>query len=928
MNRKMKMLSIVVFAIMLVCSLFNTTALAADTSDTIQTEIAGEVISTNGKTVVAVILHGEADILTKSEVEAEYNGITSWNTKNGNRVSTGDTFNVGSNTYTVAIYGDVDSNGLVDSSDALLIERVAVKLPGYSLTEVQRIAADVDLVDGSINSIDSLRIKKFKVTLESTTVSGNPTKKEDPKPEVPQNLTAIYGQTLADVKLPASDKGTYIFEDALNTPVGNAGNNTFSVIYVPNDLLKYKVVRISVTIKVEKAEPGVEIPNGLTATVGDTLADVTLPTSTIGTWEWVDPSTTSVGNAGNNVFKATFTPKDTNNFKTKTVDVTIKVIAATVPTEKVTSIVVTETPNTTTNYCYSDIEVATIEATTESGALTTVNNSILEVKATNATVKIVNGKIVLNAAQAGTYDITFTKKGVATDAKITTPNDSTVEITKITATVKEDETINKITVKDSTGKEVSGTIELFAGKDDNYYTIVFSHDYGTGKRNVEYTKSVSDVTLDLGSSNVFDANTTKFYNGTTLATGNFDRLRISTANVATATTGTIKIAVNGTTASKDITVNVRPIQIYEIAIKSTTGSIVDDKEITINLEVTGSDNKPKKFEYAANVIGLGANSEIKVQSTNPDHPQVLSRFLKLTALNEAGSAATSGQDIKAIKLTLSKEFDDVLTGSYAGLVVKDVLKEGIVIRYQGVENSNSDTLVEKTVVYKFAGLDTLNDPSDEEDSNGNPTGGDASVDKTALLPIETLGIEVKNKPTEITAEQVEKIEELYKDIKVNVKVKENGTETNKETTLADLKAEGAKVEVDKSVDGKVTIKVTYDGKSTEIELTVKAEEVKPSKAPEKVPNSSDDKKDETIVDKEVADKNTADKEQSTDKTEQTGTNGDTSKVEENKGEQVKEPEKTPDSSNVPETPVAPEGQPIENPTPEATPAEVTVVPEV
>ncbi len=927
MNRKMKMLSIVVFAIMLVCSLFNTTALAADTSDTIQTEIAGEVISTNGKTVVAVILHGEADILTKSEVEAEYNGITSWNTKNGNRVSTGDTFNVGSNTYTVAIYGDVDSNGLVDSSDALLIERVAVKLPGYSLTEVQRIAADVDLVDGSINSIDSLRIKKFKVTLESTTVSGNPTKKEDPKPEVPQNLTAIYGQTLADVKLPASDKGTYIFEDALNTPVGNAGNNTFSVIYVPNDLLKYKVVRISVTIKVEKAEPGVEIPNGLTATVGDTLADVTLPTSTIGTWEWVDPSTTSVGNAGNNVFKAIFTPKDTNNFKTKTVDVTIKVIAATVPTEKVTSIVVKETPNTTTNYCYNDIEVATIEATTESGALTTVNNSILEVKATNATVKIVNGKIVLNAAQAGTYDITFTKKGIATDAKITTPNNSSIEITKITAQVKEDETINKIVVKDSAGKEVSGAINLFAGKLNNYYALEFYHNYGTGKREYKISKDkifVNNATLDLGTSNAFDSNGTKFCNGTSVATNNFDSLRIATSNVTSATTGTIKISIDG--VSKDIVVNVKPVQLYEFNIVSSEKSLVDDGEVIIKFAATGSDTEHKVINVGT--VGITAISSIKIQSVK--YSTVLTRIFTVAQLTNAGTTASGEDEVTGIKLAFKPgvTLDSTVSFNSETLVVKDVLKEGIVIKYQGVETTNSDTLVEKTVVYNFEGLDTINDSSDEEDSNGNPTGGDASVDKTALLPIETLGIEVKNKPTEITAEQVEKIEELYKDIKVNVKVKENGTETNKETTLADLKAEGAKVEVDKKVDGKVTIKVTYDGKSTEIELTVKAEEVKPSKAPEKVPSSSDDKKDETIVDKEVADKNTADKEQSTDKTEQTGTNGDTSKVEENKEEQVKEPEKTPDSSNVPETPVAPEGQPIENPTPEATPAEVTVVPEV
>lgn len=898
MSRKMKMLSVILFAIIVVCSLFNVTTLAAEKADSIQSEIAGEVIASNGKTVVAVILQGKDDILTKSEIEAEYNGVTKWNTKNGNRVSTGDTFSVGSNDYVVAIYGDVDSDGFIDSADALLIERVVVKLPNYSLNEIQRIAADVDSVDGSLNSIDSLRIKKFKVGLENTTVVGNPTKKEDPKPEIPKNLTAVYGQKLSDVKLPTSDKGTYKFEDAANTSVGEVGNNKFSVIYIPNDLSKYKVVRITVTIKVEKAEPSVVAPKGLTATVGQTLADVTLPTATNGTWKWDDESL-SVGSEGTHTFSATFTPSDTKNYKPVTMKVTVVVTATTVPTEKVTSIVVTETPNTTTNYCYSDIEVATITATTESGAPATISDAILTVTAgNNATAKIVNGKIVLNATQAGNYDIQFNKKGVAADAEITEAKDPSIEISKITATVKEDETINKITIKDSNGKEIGSTIDLFAGK-TNYYSIVFSHDYGTGKRDVPYIKNVSDVTLTLGNTNnALDANATKFYNGTTIATTNFDRLCIATENITVTTTGTISVSING--VSKNITVNVKPIQMYELAIESTNGSLINSGEIVMNLKSTGTDMENKKIEVGS--IGLGVNNTIKVHSANDTHPTILSRIFTLTALNDAGTEAQGDKEVKSIKLALRSgiTLDSTLTGSYAGLVVRDVLKEGIVIKYQGAETANSDVLVEKTIIYNFDELSSMNN-----EGNGNAS-GDETVNTFSTEQSQIIGIEVKNAPTEITKTQLEKLEELYKEITLNVKVKENGVETNRDVTAEGLKAEGATIEVDKSVDGKVIIKVNYQGKTTEIVIVVKAETEKPSKAP------ANDSTNNTISNTT----NTTNSENKVESTE-TNTNKDENKVNDNtvQDPSVSEtPEKTEgtensEGSNIPEVPETPGEQP-------------------
>lgn len=69
-----------------------------------------------------------------------------------------------------------------------------------------------------------------------------------------------------------------------------------------------------------------EEPNTLTATYGQTLADVTLPAG----WAWNAPGT-SVGNVSSppNTFAATFTPADTKNYKTVSKDLSVTVNKAT-----------------------------------------------------------------------------------------------------------------------------------------------------------------------------------------------------------------------------------------------------------------------------------------------------------------------------------------------------------------------------------------------------------------------------------------------------------------------------------------------------------------------------------------------------------------------------------------------------------------------
>ena len=145
--------------------------------------------------------------------------------------------------------------------------------------------------------------------------------KATPDYVTPSGLTATYGQTLADVVLPQG----FSFQDAGTTSVGNVGNNQFMVTYVPSNTDNFASVNdIPVTIAVGKANPTYQTPNNLQATYGDTLADVVLPQG----WSWVDPLTTSVGNAGERQFAALFTPADTANYNIVSIDLSINVAKA------------------------------------------------------------------------------------------------------------------------------------------------------------------------------------------------------------------------------------------------------------------------------------------------------------------------------------------------------------------------------------------------------------------------------------------------------------------------------------------------------------------------------------------------------------------------------------------------------------------------
>ena len=159
--------------------------------------------------------------------------------------------------------------------------------------------------------------------------------KADSTPDAVTGLTAAFGKTLADVTLPDG----WAWDDALTTSVGDVGENTFSATFTPTDTANYNPLTTDLTVNVTAIPAAPTAVGTLNATYGDTLADVDLPTPEDGTWAWKDAGTTSVGNAGEQTFKAVFTPSSPN-YTAVEQDVTINVAKADPTPDAVTGLTV------------------------------------------------------------------------------------------------------------------------------------------------------------------------------------------------------------------------------------------------------------------------------------------------------------------------------------------------------------------------------------------------------------------------------------------------------------------------------------------------------------------------------------------------------------------------------------------------------------
>lgn len=69
---------------------------------------------------------------------------------------------------------------------------------------------------------------------------------------VPEELQAVYGQTLSEVTLPAAENGAWTWADE-TSKVGDVGIQTHSAVFTPEDTDNYEIVEIDMVVAVDKA---------------------------------------------------------------------------------------------------------------------------------------------------------------------------------------------------------------------------------------------------------------------------------------------------------------------------------------------------------------------------------------------------------------------------------------------------------------------------------------------------------------------------------------------------------------------------------------------------------------------------------------------------------------------------------------------------
>ncbi|MDE5830334.1 MAG: hypothetical protein K2H53_01180, partial [Clostridia bacterium] len=220
------------------------------------------------------------------------------------------------------------------------------------------------------------------------------------------------------------------------TSVGEAGGNTFHVKFTPNDTKNYNTIAsIEVTVTVSAIDPSYDVPSGLTANYNQTLADVTLPTATNGTFTWVEDTTTSVGEAGGNTFHVKFTPNDTKNYNTiASIEVTV-----TVNPKPVASVSVLY-PQGKDSFEYGDgttlldnLEITFIDNDGEEIDLDAINENDLTTEAYDVSYVVEWYKVTYAENSA---EPTYTK--VANEDVAYMPTDAGKYVAKVIATAKAD----------------------------------------------------------------------------------------------------------------------------------------------------------------------------------------------------------------------------------------------------------------------------------------------------------------------------------------------------------------------------------------------------------------------------------------------------------------------------------------------------------
>ena len=241
-----------------------------------------------------------------------------------------------------------------------------------------------------------------------------------------------------------------------------------------------------------KLVPEYKVPEGLTAAEGQTLADVKLPDG----FTFEDPLDTSVGKAGENKFKVTYTPEDTDKYEIVTgIELIITVIESSVEdTEKVTGIEKVQDSSETpiTQKIYSENKVATIKSIDTEVMLAndsnfkyscdiTTNDGNKETAEVRFTKGSTSGQIDVNfyATKAGTYILMPKVSGRKVDGTLQLPageeiivkvnEDLTVTDIKVDGKLLNKDVTDEISVITRVEKVSTPQIEFYHIYEDNKY---------------------------------------------------------------------------------------------------------------------------------------------------------------------------------------------------------------------------------------------------------------------------------------------------------------------------------------------------------------------------------------------------------------------------------------------------------------------------
>lgn len=232
-------------------------------------------------------------------------------------------------------------------------------------------------------------------------------RKAAPDYEKPGNLTATYGDVLANVDLPAG----WSWESEAGTLVGNAGSNTVTATFTPDDTENYNIVTgVELTVQVAKATPNVTATVNTDGTVytSDSLYGIELTANAggvAGKIAWDEGQTLT---AGENSYTWTFTPTDTANYNTVTGSSQISVTAV-----GETGISVTKQPTKTDYTALESFVSDGMEVTLHynDGTSKTVSNYTLSIAGQD--------DMVLRYGTDGSVTVTVTYNGHTDEVQVT-----------------------------------------------------------------------------------------------------------------------------------------------------------------------------------------------------------------------------------------------------------------------------------------------------------------------------------------------------------------------------------------------------------------------------------------------------------------------------------------------------------------------------